>query len=77
MSQLPSGRFLSLIPELHKVAVIIDEPVISTAVDSPPQSPEAKPIDKTRRSSSSASAMSLPGDQVSEIQGKQFLKLGP
>lgn len=65
-------KFLSLIPQLHETAVIIDEPVIESA----PQSPEAKPIDKTRRSSSSASAESVPGDTISEMQGKQFLKLG-
>lgn len=75
MASTRPGRFLSLIPELHESAVIIDEPTVESA----PQSPEAVPVDqveKTRRSSSSASAQSVPGDTISQMQGRQFLKLG-
>ena len=75
MDSLQSGKFLSLIPEQHKVAVIKDD----TAIASAPASPETLPVDqvdKTRRSSSSASAASMSGDPISELQGKQFLKLG-
>lgn len=75
MAQLPSGKFLSLVPTLHQAAVMIDEP----AVESPPLSPEAKPVDaveKYRRSSSSVSNDSVQGDAVSEVRGQQFLKLG-
>lgn len=77
MAHLPTGRFLSLIPELHQSAVIKD----SAVTDSAPQSPSAQPVDqteKTRRSSSSASAVSqdLPNDTASKFAGMSFLKLG-
>jgi len=75
MSQQQPRKFLSLIPEHHQTAIITDDPVTSAVVDSAPQSPEAQPIDKTRRSSSNVSAASVPGDQISDLQGKQFLKL--
>lgn len=77
MSSFKASKFLSLIPELHESAVIMDDP--AQAIESSPQSPDAVAIDqieKTRRSSSSASAQSVPGDAVSALQGKQFLKLG-
>ena len=72
MAQFPTFKFLSLIPTLHESAVIMDSPV----VDSTPASPVVKPVDKTRRSSSTASAASMPGDVVSQVQKQQFLKLG-
>ncbi|KAK5938293.1 hypothetical protein PMZ80_009263 [Knufia obscura] len=75
MAHLPAGRFLSLIPTLHESAVIMDSPV----VESTPASPTQKPVDaveKTRRSSSSASEASLPSDVIGQIQKHQFLKLG-
>lgn len=74
MAHLPAGKFLSLIPTLHESAVIVDSP----AIVSTPASPTAKPVElveKTRRSSSSASEASVPGDVVGEIQKQQFLRL--
>lgn len=78
MSSAPvtRDRFLSLIPENHSVAVLTDGTPVESAVESAPQSPAAQPIDKARRSSSTASAESVPGDMVSAVQSKQFLKLG-
>lgn len=75
MASLPSGQFLPLIPTLHQAAVVTD----SSAISSTPTSPEVKavePVEKTRRSSSSASDVSMPGDAAKEVGGMQFLKLG-
>lgn len=75
MDKLPTSKFLSLIPTLHENAVILDSP----ATEITPQSPDTAAVDqieKTRRSSSSASESSVGSDIVSEAQGKQFLKLG-
>jgi len=78
MANLPTGKFLSLIPALHELAVILENPVVESTPASPTQKP-VEPIvlvEKTRRSSSSASEVSLPGDVVGQIQKQQFLKLG-
>jgi len=72
MASLPTSRFLSLIPTLHESAVIIDSPIVELSQDE--KAIEA--IEKTRRSSSSASEASMPGDVVGQIQKHQFLKLG-
>lgn len=74
---MSSAKFLSLIPTLHENAVIADKE--ASALDSTPQSPATKPIDqieKMRRSSSSASAESMPGDMAGQVAKGQFLKLG-
>lgn len=75
MASSRTDRFLSLIPTLHQSAVITDESAIASA----PTSPEVKavePMEKTRRSSSSASTETMPGDAAKEVGGMQFLKLG-
>lgn len=75
MPSIPSGKFLSLIPELHQAAVEAD----GSAIASTPASPEVKavdPVEKTRRSSSSVSDISMPGDAAKDVGGMQFLRLG-
>lgn len=75
MASSRTDRFLSLNPTLGQSAVITEESAVSSA----PTSPEVKAVDpaeKTRRSSSSASAISMPGDAAKEVGGMQFLRLG-